>query len=93
MGFFRSLKRTFHKVGKFAEKVGKKVYHTAETVANKVGDKIDKIGNAGVNTITNASNLLSPGNLLLYAGVGIVAIVMLPKILDTQAARTVAERA
>ena len=93
MGFFKSLGRRLGKVakgaGKFAVNAGGKIIKVGGKVGGKVLSKFEKIADKGIAGAGNITGLLSPSNLMLYAGIGIVAIITLPKILDSGAAKNV----
>jgi len=85
--------------GKFLKKAYKKTSHFVSGGAKaglgllKGGYKEGKnIFNQAKSGLKNVTGLLSPGNLLLYAGVGIVALMVLPKILNSSAVTEAAKR-
>lgn len=103
MGFFGDLKRGFKKVGKVIVKTGTTVVNKAndvftktqgriDTAVNVIGDKIGQSADVAINAGKNVSNLASPQNLLLYAGVFIGFIYLVPRILETPAATEAAKR-
>lgn len=87
---FKTVKKTVNQGVKLAGKGLKQAMPVFKAVGKEVGGIVKTGLGAGKNIIggvgnlgKNAGNLLNPGNLMLYAGLFIVGIVMLPKILDS----------
>jgi hypothetical protein len=58
-----------------------KPFKYAYSKFEKVDQASDKVLNAGGNLVDGLGNLLQ-GNTLFYIGIGVVAVIVLPKLLD-----------
>ena len=92
MGFFDSIGGTFKSVFQdgiydhLIQPIGQKAYD----MGNKAMDRFDKLSNLGdhtldaaggaVNTLDNLFN--GKSNILLYAGLGLMAVLIVPKLVD-----------
>jgi hypothetical protein len=96
MSFFKKLGKSFKKgFNKVTNTVGK-VAEGAAKVGVKIGGEVlstvKDVKDIGLGQLKNISNLTSPGNIMLYAGLALAAIIVLPRVLDSAAAKKVAEK-
>jgi hypothetical protein len=98
MSWFKKLKKGIKQAGKSAfNDVVKPAAEAGYNAAKKVEQKAEKIGGGLLNRVDDTLKngpfgLFKSSNMLLYAGVAIAAIVVLPRILDSQAAKTAADK-
>jgi hypothetical protein len=85
---WRGVKKVFKPVGKVIKKVG----GYAESAVKKIGSTGGKLLDTGANLGKNAANLISPSNIVMYVGGFIAVVFLLPRILDSAAAKEAAKR-
>jgi hypothetical protein len=86
---FKSFIRKLKPVGKF---LNKNIVKPAASVVKKVG-KFAGRSLDNVNQLQkNATNLISPSNIILYVGGFIAVVYLAPKILNSEAAKNVSAR-
>lgn len=94
MGYsFKDFTKDLGKAGKWT---GKNVVKPAIGTIGKAGQELGKtftgFRDIAQRQASNLTNLTSPSNIMLYLGVGVVAIVMLPRILDSKGVERIVER-
>ena len=73
--------RPFEKVGEGVGKVAVAAGDTATGIGKAAVDTASGIGTAATDSLSNFSKLLDPTNLMIFGGMALVALVLLPRVL------------